>query len=252
MTTPNPRVFDRVPSPPSESARYPVRSILSRTVPPREVHWALPDYFPLDQGSEGACVGFGVSAELSADPVAVVTGNPYAFALYADAQAEDRAMGNNYGAGATVLAGLKAARKRGVISGYRWAQSFDDIRDAVIALGSVVMGTDWLADMDHPNDGGLIRVGGRVRGGHCWTLIGYVPNHPEWGEVFEAVNSWGDRFGVKGRFYVEAAGLRVLFERNGEAAIVTDSVQIPDPPKRKWPRIPLWFRKWLESMGIRE
>lgn len=249
-----PRVLDRIPSPPSESARYPIRSAPTAVVL-REVHWRLTGDFPLDQGEEGACVGFGVSAELSAEPVALPTGTPFAFKLYAHAREQDKAMGNDWPSGATVLAGLKAARKLGLIEGYRWAQTFEDIRYAVITHGSVVMGTNWYSLMDAWTRDGLVQVGGHIRGGHAWTLIGYIPDHPVMGEVFEAVNSWGPDWGIGGRFYIRADDVRRLFAENGEAAIVTDTPQVPEPapaPARKWPRIPLWFRKWLASMGIVE
>jgi hypothetical protein len=234
-----------------------MRAILPRAVVLVERHWRLTGDFPLDQGAVGACVGFGRSPELSAEPVALPTGSPFAQRLYGLAQAEDRAMGHDYGSGVTVLAGLKAAKKLGLIQGYRWARSFDDIRDAVVAHGSVVMGTNWYSLMDAWTNDGLVEVGGYVRGGHCWTIVGYIPDHPKWGEVFAAVNSWGTGWGLVGRFYMRADDVRRLLAEKGEAAIVTDTPQAPTPPPppapaRRWPRIPAWFRAWLASVGVVE
>jgi hypothetical protein len=249
-------LLDRIPSPPSESARYPLRSLVRRAVTPKEVHWDLTGDFPLDQGSEGACVGFGTSAELSALPIALPTGTPFANKLYQLARAEDAAMGYHYPDGATVLGGLKAAKKLGLIEGYAWAQSFEDIRDAVLGHGSVVMGTDWLTGMDSWDDDGVLSVSGEVRGGHCWAIVGYVPDHPRHGELFELCNSWGPGWGLHGRAYVTATGLRALFEANGEAAIVTDTPVtpiVPSPTPRR-PASPLaqlcaQLRAWFDRLS---
>ena len=241
MTTPEPgRVFNRIPSPPSESARYSVRRAgIPRGVDRVETHWAITPDFPLDQLDEGACVGFGISAELSADPVMLPTGQPFAFKLYRLAQAQDRAMGLNFPEGATVLGGLRAAREIGQIRGFAWAQTPDQLRDAVLSHGSVVVGSDWTVGMDRLTPEFLARPTGAVRGGHCWTIIGYVPRFRyrdtdgvvKTAEAYEAINSWGPGYGRQGRFFVlvdEANDL--IFGRNGEAAIVTDTPIVPDPP----------------------
>ncbi len=223
-------IFDRIPSPPSQSARFPLSAAgVPRNVEVREVHWQLTPDFPLNQGEQGACIGFGCSAELSAEPIAYPTGTPFAFQLYELARAEDEAMGNRFPAGATMLAGLRAMRKLGLIEGFAWARTATDVRDAVVAHGAVVMGTEWLADMDRWDHAGLIRATGEVRGGHCWTIVGYIPRHPVYGAVFECVNSWGTGWGVSGRFLLLESDLAVLMGRDGEAAIVTDTPLVPTP-----------------------
>lgn len=221
--------LDRIPSPPSNSAAYPIRGLIPAGVERRQVSWELTGDYPLDQGVEGACVGFGTSAELSALPIAIPTGTEFAFDLYELARAEDQKMGYNFPSGATVLGGLRAAHHLGHIQGYRWAQTIGDIRDAVLTHGSVVMGTWWYSGMDSWDDHGLIRVTGERRGGHCWTIVGYHPHHPVHGEVFEGINSWGADWGVRGRFHLTAADLEMLFTDDGEAAIVTDTPQEPAP-----------------------
>lgn len=221
--------LDRIPSPPSNSAAYPIRAIVPTTPERRETHWALTGDFPLNQGVQGACTAFGTAAELSALPIAIPTGNAFAFNLYEDIRAEDRAMGYHFPAGATMLAAMRAAKRHGHIQGYRWAQSIDDIRDAVLTHGSVVMGTWWYAGMDTWDPAGLVRVTGDRRGGHCWTIVGYLPAHEVHGEVFEAVNSWGPDWGLRGRFRITVADVARLLADDGEAAIVTDTPQAPTP-----------------------
>lgn len=227
--------LDRIPSPPSNSAAYPIRGAVPAGAERRQIRWELTGDFPLDQGVEGACTAFGTSAELSALPIAIPTGNTFAFDLYEHVRAEDRAMGYHFASGATMLAAMRAAKKLGHIQGYRWAQTVDDIRDALLTHGSVVMGTWWYSGMDTWDEHGLVRVTGDRRGGHAWTVVGYHPQHPSLGEVFEAINSWGPDWGVRGRFYLTAADLEMLFLDDGEAAIVTDTPQEPDPAPQPEP-----------------
>lgn len=258
MTSTDDRTFDRIPSPPSESARYPIPFRAGPEL--RDVDWTLTGDFPLDQGVEGACVGFGLAAELSAIPISIPTGNSQALDFYQGARGQDREMGYDFPSGATVLGGLRHLQKTGRIAGYRWAERFEDILGALQEHGSVVMGTDWFSGMDSPDAFGVVEVSGSVRGGHCWTVVGYWRNHPVAGECYVAINSWGDRFGDRGRFLIKPDGLRRLFERGGEAAIVTDVevVPVPEPeppapPKaRKWPKIPRWFREWLRERNVVE
>lgn len=241
MTAPlTTHTFDRHPSPRSKSHRYTVRQAgVARAVPRTETHWRLTPDFPLDQGSEGACVGFGLSAELSADPVMLPTGTPFAQRLYELARDEDHAMGLDYPEGATVLGGLRAAQKLGQIQGYAWATTSDELCDAVVQHGSAVLGTAWKSGMDRLTRDALARVTGYVRGGHCYTIIGYIPRfgitdpftkRTRYYEVYELINSWGPEYGRAGRFYMLRRDVdRLVFAEDGEAAIVTDTPITPAP-----------------------
>lgn len=240
MTAPTDRVFDRHPSPPSKSRLYSVRQAgVPRTTDVAELvetHWGITPDFPLDQGSEGACVGFGISAELSADPVMLPTGAPFAQRLYELAREQDRQMGLVIASGATVLGGLRAATALGQIQGFAWAQSSQQLLDAVLHHGSVVVGTDWVSGMDRLTRENVARVTGNIRGGHCWTITGYIPRFAmrDWAgrtryyQAYEAINSWGPDYGRNGRFYVLRQEVdRLVFARGGEAAIVTDTPVAP-------------------------
>lgn len=246
------RVFDRIPSPPSESARYSVRRAgIPRGVDPFETHWKLTPDFPLDQGEEGECVGFGTAAELSADPMMHPTGQAIARELYRAARREDQLMGLNFPEGATVLGGLRAARKMGLIVGFAWARTSDELRDAVLSHGSVILGTDWVSGMDRLTREFLARVSGAVRGGHCYVIIGYLPRFSyvdpvdgkvKVAEAYELINSWGASYGRQGRFYMLRSETDdLVFARSGEAAIVTDVPIAPAPePEPSRPQVPTW------------
>jgi hypothetical protein len=228
---PPPRpILDRLISPRSRSAEFPIHTDPRlEGVALHDVDWDLTIDFPLDQGAEGACVGFGTSAELSAEPMQWPTGNAFAQTLYQRARARDRARGYDFPSGATVLAGLEAAREMGLIQGFRWAQRFDDIALGLM-VGPVVMGTDVTEGMyETTAEGEWVPVGPYI-GGHCWVIIGFRLNHPTFGRCYLMVNSWGARFGFNGKAWIREESLRKLWDRGGEAAIVTDTTIVPVTP----------------------
>lgn len=181
----------------------------------------------LDQGEEGACVGFGWTAELLAEPftpnpqppldVAQKTAQKY----YKLAQKADEWPGENY-SGTSVLAGARIMKQYGFIGEYRWCFSVEDIRDAIIFEGPVVLGIPWYEEMYQTLDNGLVKVGGKKVGGHCILLTGYDPSmqigdHKY--EVFRWRNSWGKDYGLNGSGFIRIEDLRDLIDRSGEACV---------------------------------
>jgi hypothetical protein len=89
--------------------------------PKRSKTWALNERN--NQGSDGACVGFGTGHRLAAAPIEVGGINyDFSMAIYREAQRLDPWPGEDY-EGTSVLAGIKAAQKRGYIKEYRWCFS---------------------------------------------------------------------------------------------------------------------------------
>lgn len=184
----------------------------------------------LDQGSEGACVGFGWTAELISSPrpypgVTAVRANQYAREMYYRAQRIDEWEGESYD-GTSVLAGAKVAQERDLIDEYRWCFSIDDVRDAVISEGPVVVGIPWYSEMYQTRPSGLVKVGGDLVGGHCITLTGYHPGMRIAGEdwyaryeVFRWRNSWGKDYGKNGNGTILFEDLRDLLAEWGEACV---------------------------------
>lgn len=211
-----------------QSLDYPIRAVVGSTVEEKSRSWSLGPV--LDQGREGACVGFGWTAELIAspnpDPTATdMIGNNYARSVYREAQKIDEWEGENYD-GTSVLAGAKTVQARNHIDGYRWAFGIEDVRDAVIAVGPVVIGIPWLDGMYDTRPSGLVDVTGNVVGGHCILVTGYHPGMRINGEpystrhrVFRWRNSWGPGYGVKGSGFIRYEDLRDLLKERGEACI---------------------------------
>lgn len=221
---PLPRL-DRVPSPPSRSAEFPMRALLGPEVAPRKRTWSpRPD--PLNQGAEGACVAFAFAGELAATPRKWLVDDGYARKLYQRVRDEDRAMGNHWPDGASVLAGARACKRAGTIGSYRWCRTVEDVRDTIVRHGPVVLGVAWYSQMyDAP--AGEVTVAGRLVGGHAILAHGYDPAHPRWGEGFWWVNSWGPAYGLRGRGFVPIDAFSKLWDDGGEGCVVVDKAPPP-------------------------
>jgi hypothetical protein len=181
----------------------------------------------LDQGSEGACVGFGWVNELLSEPFPPAKqpeaslGNAVAYSYYKQAQKIDEWPGESY-EGTSVLAGAKIVQREGFISQYRWCFGIDDVRDAVISEGPVVIGVPWYSGMYRTDRSGLVVVDGEKVGGHAILLTGYDPSMVVKGkprEVFRWRNSWGTSYGVNGSGYIKVSDLKELIKTSGEACV---------------------------------
>lgn len=183
----------------------------------------------LDQGQEGACVGFGWTGELLASPAPFrtdsLTGSKYAQSIYEAAKKVDEYPGENY-EGTSVLAGAKVLKDKGYLSEYRWAFSVEDIRNTIITQGPVVIGIPWLDGMYETRPSGLVDVSGPEVGGHCLVLTGYNPKMRIAGEgyfkryeVFRWRNSWGTVYGKNGDGWIQASDLYTLLKQTGEACV---------------------------------
>lgn len=207
------------------SKDYAIRSVLKQNIPIVKKMWD--EGIILDQGSEGACVGFGWTGEYLAQPVAPSPQPKYsvaeAFALdvYNNAKKLDEFPGENYD-GTSVLAGAKVMQSRGIINSYRWCFSVEDIRNAIIQEGPVVIGIPWREGMYETDANGVVKVAGKLVGGHCLVLTGYDPAMKIGSrtyEVFRWRNSWGPSYGVNGSGYVKATDLAKLLKGVGEACV---------------------------------
>jgi hypothetical protein len=207
------RTFDRLPDFDERSRSYPIRTLIGQPArKPRR--WRLLER--LDQGQEGACVGFGWAHELAALPVKVKQTNTTARGIYVRARQLDPWPGEDY-EGTSVLAGAKAVRERGHMPEFRWAFGVDDVLDTLSAHGPVVIGVNWYRDMAETDAQGYIRPVGEVLGGHCVVLRGLIRERGRW--VVIGRNSWGRGWGIGGDFKMVAEWLRVSLEDEGEACV---------------------------------
>lgn len=166
---------------------YPISALFEAEQPPLiDQQWPIGPR--LDQGREGACVGFGWTAELMAEPAKVTgAGQETARPLYYELQRRDEFPGGEYpGAspkmgGTSVEVGAQLLTEVGHYSEYRWARTEEDIARAVGYVGPVVIGVNWHEGMRNPGSDGFIRPTGQIIGGHCVLIYGIVldANDPE-------------------------------------------------------------------------
>lgn len=179
------------------------------------------------------CTAFSLGHELAAGPIQVCgIGNRWASGMFRKIQATDRAMGNDWPDGASMLASAKTAKAQGLISGYRWAFGAEQCVDALVGAGPVWLGITWYEASYEPAPDGLLSIGGQIAGGHAICAVGY-DEHPRHGPVVALANSWGRSWGVAdkrlnlrgGVGYLRVADLDTLLRQDGEAIIAADFVR---------------------------
>lgn len=224
-------VLDWLPRHDERSRNFGVAPLTAGRPRPKSVYWGSPREI-LDQGREGACVGFAWTNKITSMPISAklpLPGNTFALNLYHSAQKIDEWEGEAY-SGTSVLAGAKVAKMGGYITEYRWAFSIDDVLNALATVGPVVFGIPWLESMYETLPGGLVEVSGSKVGGHAITATGYGtkdfpstdPNSKSSKrreDVIRWRNSWGPTYGVKGDGYIRIADLETLLKDQGEACV---------------------------------
>lgn len=232
------RKFDRVPSQDTRNDDYPVsllwtaeKSCANLTAAPAITTKKWDDYAYLDQGSDGACVGFGTSGELAAEPNSAPNVD-YTFAmdLYHDAQRIDEWPGEDY-EGTSVLAGAKVAQNRGFYSSYLWATNETDVAATVSNFGPVIIGVNWHEDMMDTDADGFVHVSGEVVGGHCVVVIGIDVENG----FYTFRNSWSQSWGQNGEGKISRKDMVKLIADDGDVCKPVRVSIDPDPKPQPEP-----------------
>jgi hypothetical protein len=228
------RTFDYIPRLVEANRAFRVAVPESPSIMNQVSRFWVPGREVLDQGREGACVGFGCTAEAMASPARMRphlldTGLPVSGAatriaqgVYRAAQRIDEWEGESY-EGTSVRAGMLVGREKGWWSGFRWAFTMAELR-AALEEGPVVVGVEWREGM-YEAPRGELEVAGRAVGGHCILVTGYSPYHRRrgWAEYrpsYRLRNSWGKSWGISGSAYISDTDLNsILFAAGGEAAV---------------------------------
>lgn len=212
--------LDRVPRFDERSRAFPIITPTISAKRPRSYTWSCDKH--LDQGREGACVGFGVTHELIARPVRV-KGIDASYAkekIYWPAQMNDPWPGGSYpGAvpfyeGTNVLDGVKVAQKLGWFEEYRWSFGLDELILGTGYNGPAVLGINWYEGMYQPDSNGFIHATGKQVGGHCILCKGVNVTK----KYFKLHNSWGTDWGIGGDCLISFADMERLLDEQGEAA----------------------------------
>lgn len=205
--------FGRRPEFDETSRLYPVRTLLGPRRVPQTTEWPCP--VVLDQGVEGACVGFSWSHELIADPFPFGgVDDEFARQVYRRAQQLDQWEGEAY-EGTSVLAGAKAIQEGGWLLEYRWAFGLSDVLETLSYLGPVILGVNWYTGMMEPNTEGNLDVSGGVEGGHAILARGVDVDS----QHVLLHNSWGPDWGLRGMAWLAWGHLDRLLREDGEACV---------------------------------
>jgi hypothetical protein len=251
----------RVPTDFEHVEKYPLRMLIADpldelVVPPKsvEVGLGLPRYWKTwDQGSEGACVGFGSSVMM-----AVTNTRQYWLAnkttqqfkydpwwLYNEAQLVDEWDDTPPEEGTSVRAACRVLQDKGHcrifnnvsnpadlaqgISAYRWATTVDEMRAAIFAQRAISIGVNWYTAFDSAGItewNGEYWIGldsnnkpktnlGSIRGGHCTGIFRMSDRR----QAFKFMNSWGDTYPP---MWIPYSVMQKLLDEDGEAAVIVD------------------------------
>lgn len=148
--------------------------------------------------------------------------------------------------GSSGTSASKTAVRRSFAKGFQHAFSFDDTL-AMLAKRALGLGAWWYNTFDQPDHTGLVRLTttARRRGGHEFVLDELDMEHEQvWGQ-----NSWGDDFGIDGRFRFSFADLEQLLNEDGDSVQL---IPLDEPtPEPNWDLMlakPL--RDWAYSKNV--
>ena len=220
------RTFDRRQEFDERSREYSIRTLLGDAPTLQTKVWDIDVW--LDQGSEGACVGYSFAHEIAAEPVPGDVDGQYARHIYFEAQKVDQWPGEDY-SGTSVLAGAKTVATLGWFDEYRWAFSIDDALASLSNIGPAVFGTNWYEGMYDTDADGYIHRTGNLAGGHAILALGY--DHEKQAVLLH--NSWGPGWGENGRAWLSVEDFTTLMYEFGEFCIplVRADINAPVEPE---------------------
>lgn len=172
----------------------------------------------LDQGDIGSCTGNALVGCLDTPPFTHSRlGERTAIKLYSLATQLDSFPGSYPpdDTGSSGLAVCKAAKQLRYISAYHHAFGLQHALEALV-LGPVIVGIDWYDSFDDPV-GGLLTISpdASVRGGHELEVNMINVEH----QLVGGWNSWGNSWGLHGRWLMSWDTLGRLLSQDGDCTV---------------------------------
>lgn len=195
---------------------------MRRTASSRKYRYWTDSRYWGDQLKTPHCVGFAWMHWLTNAPIVSYI-NPDG--IYRLAKQNDEWDGVDYH-GTSIRAGAKILKYLGLVEKYEWCWDLDRLVGAVLERGPVVLGTNWMAGMDKPDDKGVIRATGRVLGGHAYLITGVSCDR----EMFRIKNSWGRKWALNGRAWIPFADMETLIKAEGEVCLAVERLAKPPKP----------------------
>ena len=173
-----------------------------------------------NQGNTPQCVGYAWAHWIEDGPVGHDGVAPIVppTLIYREAQKVDEWIGEKY-EGTSVRGAAKYLRTTNRISSYLWTYDINVLINTVLNQGPVVVGTNWYSSMFTPDRNGVIRVLGRVAGGHAYVINGVDRNT----KLFRIKNSWGKTWGKSGHAYISFTDMTRLIRENGEVCLAIEN-----------------------------
>lgn len=128
--------------------------------------------------------------------------------------------------GTTIRAGGQVAKELGLISEYRWVETVDELTDALLIFGPVIIGALWFEDMNRPNSEGIMRASGKNFGRHAFVLNGIDLERG----LVRVKNSYGKKWGRNGYANIPLEELEKLYKQ-GASAVVPFELKLKAVPK---------------------
>jgi hypothetical protein len=191
----------------------------------------------LDQGQTGTCVGNAFAHRRADSPVPIPgIDEGYARQLYFDASGDA-----SYQEGTSGIEACRVLATRGSITQYHWITTPEELRNAVLVLGTICVGTYWYNSMFSPKVAyGTQRAYMKVdrqsglAGGHEYVING-INLAPASGPPFYRMkNSWGLAWPGSenpGKTVLGAGTARfactdieeLIFSEDGDAVLITEA-----------------------------
>lgn len=168
----------------------------------------------LDQGLSPFCVGFASYHLLQAEPISQTPITPQK--IYQEAKKLDGFPPNTDGT--TLEAGMNVLLNRGLASEAFYTTRPKDVYELVSTVSPCVVGMQWTTGMDNWTSKGQVRPYGDFDGVHAVLAVGVDKK----AKIIWFQNSYSDKFGVGGKFWMTWQHFESIFENGGTAFAITE------------------------------
>ena len=167
-----------------------------------------------NQGNVGSCEGNGAAGTLSTGPFKRLFTETDAVNIYKLATTLDSFPGSYppNDTGTDTTSAWKACKQLGYVTSYANAFSLTDILTA-LQSGPGDVGWDWYEGFDEPDENGLVKPTGVVRGGHCIECVACDVENG----LLKFANSWGPEWGKDGYFYISFEHAEAMMATDGDS-----------------------------------